>query len=279
MTLASFSAYCGLCLVQAAVVLLPRAVHARWLAELRAHWPLVVLPAAVLTGVTFLPPVASALATGLSTLALIAVPVLAALAVAWAMRWRGWRLIPIVPALFGVAWVASNSAFGDAAALPLVSLSCVALAAIVAAVIPEWFVKAGIVVWAAADLTLAVAHHLEQASRAITQAAPAVGPLASVHLQQLQLQRVVLGPASMEYADLFVAAVLGAVLAAEGRRRGPASFFVAAVAISLSAFFLVTNVLPATVPVAIALGLEELRSRRRIGQMSPLRLHGHPLGG
>jgi hypothetical protein len=279
MTLASFSAYCGLCLVQAGVVLLPRAVRGRWLAELRAHWPLVVLPAATLTGVTFLPPVASALAKGLSTLALVAVPLLAALAVAWAMRWRDRRLVAVVPALFGAAWGASNSAVGDAAGLALVSLSCVALAAFVAAVIPEAFVKAGIFVWAAADLTLAVAHHLEQASRAITQAAPAVGPLASIHLQQLQLQRVVLGPASMEYADIFVAAVLGAMLAAAGRRRGPASFFLAGVAMSLSAFFLVTNVLPATVPVAIALGLEEFRTRRRIGQMSPLRLHGHPLGG
>jgi len=129
------------------------------------------------------------------------------------------------------------------------------------------------------SLALAVAGHLEQASRAITNAAPAVGPLASLHLQRLQLQRVVLGPVSIEYADLFVAAVLGAVLAVDSRNRGLASLLGAGAATSLGAFFLVSNVLPATVPAAVALGLEELRSHGRIGQMSPLRLHGRPLGG
>jgi len=114
---------------------------------------------------------------------------------------------------------------------------------------------------------------------AITKAAPAVGPLASLNLERLQLQRVVLGPVSIEYADLFVAAVLGAVLAADSRNRGLASLLGAGAATSLGAFFLVTNVLPATVPAAVALGLEELRSHGRIGQMNPLRLHGRPLGG
>jgi hypothetical protein len=278
-TPADFASYCGLCLVQGAIVLLPRAPHASRLERLRARWPLLVLPVAALTGVTFLPPVASTLASGLSTLALVAVPLLALVAVAWAMRWRNWRLTPIVAALLALAWGLSNNAAGDAAGLVLVALSCVALGAVVAAVVPSWVAKVGIVAWAAADLTLALARHLEQASRAITEASPAVGPLAGLHVDHLQLQRVLIGPASMEYADLFVAAVLGAVLAAESRTRGPASLLVAAAAISLGAFFLVANVLPATVPVAVALGLEELRSHRTIGQMSPLRLHGRLLGG
>jgi hypothetical protein len=162
---------------------------------------------------------------------------------------------------------------------PSSSSRCVALATIVVAAVPGAVAKAGIVAWAATDLALAVANHLEQASRAITNAAPVVGPLASLHLQRLQLQRVVLGPVSIEYADLFIAAVLGAVLAADSRNRGLASLLGAGAATSLDAFFLVTNVLPATVPAAVALGLEELRSHGRIGQMSPLRLHGRPLGG
>jgi hypothetical protein len=61
-----------------------------------------------------------------------------------------------------------------------------------------------------------------------------------------KLQRVVLGPVSMEYADLFVAVVLGAVLAADSRNRGLASLLGAGAATSLGAFFLVTNVLLAT---------------------------------
>jgi hypothetical protein len=71
----------------------------------------------------------------------------------------------------------------------------------------------------------------------------------------------------------------GAVLAADSRNRGLASLLGAGAATSLGAFFLVTNVLPATVLAAVVLGLEELRSHGRIGQMSPLRLHGRPLGG
>jgi hypothetical protein len=113
-------------------------------------------------------------------------------------------------------------------------------------------VKIGVVAWAAADLSLALAHGLVQASRAISQAAPPIAP-------QLQLQRVVIGGASMEYADLFLAATLGAILAAESRNRGLAALVVAAVAMSTAAFLLVTNVIPATVPVAAALALEELR--------------------
>ena len=279
MTTGSFAAYCGLCLTQGAIVLLPRTVRPPWLDGLRAHWPLVVLPAAALTAVTFLPLVASSLASGLSSLAFFAVPLLAALGVGWAMRYHDWRLIPVIPALLAVAWAASSSPWGKGAGLALVATSCVALAAVVAAVVPAVVAKTGIAAWAAADLALAVAHHLEQASRAITEATPALGPLAGLSLQHLQFQRVVLGSASMEYADLFVAAVLGAVLAAESRNRGPASLLVAVGAMSLTAFFLVTDVLPATVPVAVALGLEQLRSRCRIGQMSPLRLHGHSLGG
>src|SRR5919204_5225948 len=101
MTPAAFASYCGLCLVQGAIVLLPRAPRAPWLEELRARWPLLVLPVAALTGVTFLPPVASALASGLSTLALVAVPLLAVAALGWALRWRGLRPAPPPPSPFG----------------------------------------------------------------------------------------------------------------------------------------------------------------------------------
>jgi hypothetical protein len=72
----------------------------------------------------------------------------------------------------------------------------------------------------------------------------------------------------MEYADLFLAATLGAILAAESRNRGLAALVVAAVAMSMAAFLLVTNVIPATVPVAAALALEELRRSDHGRQLS-----------
>jgi hypothetical protein len=265
MSLAALTSYWALNLAQAVTVLLPGDAHARWLDALRSRWLLIAGPAAAAIGLTFLPGVAAVLAADLSLLALVFVPPLAALGIAWAMRWRDLRLVPLVPALVVVAWSAPDSPVGEGAALLLVALSCVALAVVVVAVVPRSVAKVGIVVWAAADLSLALAHGLVEASRAISQAAPPVAP-------QLQLQRVVIGGASMEYADLFLAAMLGAILAAESRNRGSAALVVAAVAMSLAAFLLVTDVIPATVPVAAALVLEEIQSRRLLSGLRPTRM-------
>jgi hypothetical protein len=206
---------------------------------------------------TVIPRIAAVLANDLSLIALLFVPPLAALGIAWAMRWRDLRLLLLIPLLIAVAWSASDSPLGESAALLLVALSCVALAVVVVAVVPRAVVKIGIVAWAAADLSLALAHGLEEASRAISHAVPPIAP-------QLQLQRVVIGGSSMEYADLFLAATLGAILAAESRNRGLAALIVAVVAMSMAAFLFVTNVIPATVPVAAALVVEELRRRRLV---------------
>jgi hypothetical protein len=236
---AAYASYCGLGLVQALVVLLPRAPRPRWLLALRSHWLLIVGPAAVLTGITFIPSVASAWASSLSTLALVAVPVLAAVGVAWATRIHHAALVLLV----------------------LVALSSVALAVVIVGMLPITVAKIGIGVWAAVDLSVALAHRLEEASRPIMQATPVVGP-------HLQFQRVVLGSASMEYADLFVAAGLGAVLALEGRRRGSATLLLAIFAMTSSLFFMVTDALPATVPIALALACDELLLSRR-GRAAP----------
>jgi hypothetical protein len=255
MSLAALTSYWALNLVQAATVCLPGVARAGWLDALRSRWLLIVGPAALAIGLTFLPRVAAVVANDLSLIALVFVPPLAAIGIAWAMRWRDLRLVPLIPVLVAVAWSAPDSPVGESAALLLVVLSCVALAVIVVAVIPPTVVKIGIVAWAAADLSLALSHGLVEASRAISRAVPPIAP-------QLQLQRVVIGGASMEYADLFLAATLGAILAAESRNRGPAALVVAVVAMSMAVFLLVTDVIPATVPVAAALALEEFRSRR-----------------
>ena len=262
MSFAALTSYWALNLVQASVVLLPGVARVRWLDAVRSRWPLIAVPAAAAIGVTFLPRVAAVLANDLSLLALVFVPPLAALGLAWGMRWPDLRLVPLVPALVAVAWSAPDSPVGESAALLLVALSCVALAVVVVAVVPRAVVKVGIVAWAAADLSLALTRGLVEASRAISRAAPPGVP-------QLQLQRVVIGGASMEYADLFLAATLGAILAAESRDRGLAAVVVAVVAMSMAAFLWVTHVIPATVPVAAALVLEELRRHARQAEPQP----------
>ncbi len=249
---AAYAWYCGLALVQGVLVALPRAPRSGWLTGLRRRWPLIVGPLAAATAATFLPPVAAALGDDLATLALVAVPLLAAVAFLWIRPGHPGLTIAAIALLSVAAWRGAGEPTGDVAALMLVGLSAVAAAMALVAVVPTPVVKVGIGFWAILDLSLALSHRLAEASRPIVQAGPVVGP-------HLQFQRVVLGSASMEWADLFIAAALGAVLAVQGRRRGLASLLVAVLAMSFSAFFLLTDVLPATVPVALALVVEEGR--------------------
>jgi integral membrane sensor domain MASE1 len=74
----------------------------------------------------------------------------------------------------------------------------------------------------------------------------------------------------MGYGDVFVAGVLGGVLAAEGRRQWPAGILVFVLAALWDLLFLVDsiNTLPATVPIAVALIVVEAApwlTRRRPG--------------
>jgi hypothetical protein len=124
---------------------------------------------------------------------------------------------------------------------------------IAVAVVPTTVVKIGIGLWALVDLGVALSHRLAEASNPIVAATPVVAT-------HLQFQRVALGSASMEWADFFVAAALGAVLVVEGRRRGPTALFLAFAAVAFSVCFLLTDVLPATVPVALALLTATIRS-------------------
>jgi hypothetical protein len=80
-----------------------------------------------------------------------------------------------------------------------------------------------------------------------------------------QLQSELFGSVSMGYGDLFVAALLGAVLADDLRRQRLGALLTLTLAGVFDLLFLVLNELPATVPVALALILLELRAwvRRR----------------
>ena len=79
-----------------------------------------------------------------------------------------------------------------------------------------------------------------------------------------QLQSAAFGFASLGYGDFFAAAVVGGILAAEGRPQlGPAiAMFV--VSYAWDQLFLVYDILPATIPPALVLiGVELWRRRPR----------------
>ena len=241
--------------VQGLVVALPGAGWPAWLWRPTGFAWALVAPLSIVV-VIFAIEVLPGVADGLTWLALIAVPPLAAAALGWAMR----RPQPVfalaaVP-LFALAWAFEGSLGGDAAALALTALSCVTLGRLVTGLAPAILIKLGLIVTAMVDTTLIVTEKLQGPNDVLNAAAPAP------HLHLPKLQLVQLGPAQMGYGDLFVAGLLGGVLALERRSPALGAFATFAFAAIMDLLFLVTDTLPATVPVALALILVELVARR-----------------
>jgi hypothetical protein len=198
-------------------------------------------------------------ATGLTYLAVVAVPPLAAAALAWAVRGgrtslrrTAWSIV-VTAALFAIAWGFHRSLAGGAAAALLSGLSCVTLGVLLAAVAPPGWLKLGIVAMAAADTWLVVSDLLQAPNATLIAAHPAGG--------LPQLQGELFGTVTMGYGDLFVAALLGAVLASDPRRQRGAALLTLVLAALFDLLFLAVAELPATVPVALALIVVEVQQR------------------
>jgi hypothetical protein len=194
-------------------------------------------------------------ADGLTWLAFVAIPPLAAAALGWAMHGaRPWLALLAVP-LFALAWARTGTLGGDAAAAALTALSCVTLGRLLAGVVPGGWLKAGIVAMAVIDAILVFGDQLQAPNAVLNAAVPAEG--------LPQLQYLDLHHASLGYGDVFVAGVLGGVLAAEGVRQLPVALLVLGLSVAWDALFLVVDTLPATVPVAVALLISEAARQRR----------------
>ncbi|MGI8802836.1 MAG: hypothetical protein ACR2KV_11780 [Solirubrobacteraceae bacterium] len=243
-----------LSLAQGGLVLLPAARPFPVLDRLRNRW-WAVIPAASVGGVVAGVSATGDAATALTYLALGGVPVLAGVALGRAGRGgRPAVALAVVP-VFAVAWATRTSLAGHTAALLLTALSCVTLAALLAAVAPARWLKVGIVAMAIVDAVLVAADLLQAPNQVLNAAAPGAG--------LPQLQSVVFGSAQMGYGDLFIATALGALLAADRSTQRRAAVLTAGFALAFDALFLVAPELPATVPIAVALVVLELRARRR----------------
>lgn len=249
------------CLVglQAATVALPRRRALPWAHRLSRRlasrwWAAVPLASIVLA--VFAIRAAAGTADALTWLALVAVPLLAAVALGWAIRGARPLLALLAMALFALAWADRGGLAGEGAAAVLSALSCVTLGVLLVAVAPNGWLKVGIVLMACADAALVTAQLLQPANDVLNAAAPPGG--------LPQLQRELFGDAVMGYGDLFVAGVFGALVAAEGGRTERAGLGVFVLALAFDLLFLALDVLPATVPVALALLVRELtRARSR----------------
>jgi hypothetical protein len=261
----------GLLALQAAVVAAPRAVaRPGWMERFRGRgWALVPIGSIVV--VVFAIRYVSDTATGLTDLALVAVPILAAVALGWAMRGGKPLAALLAVPLFLLAWLDKGTLVGEASGAVLSALSCVTLGVLLSAVTPARWLKAGIILMAAADVWLVITDLLQSPNAALVAAHPPAG------LPQLQSE--IFGTVSMGYGDLFVAALLGAVLASQWRRQWQAAVLTLVIAGAFDLLFFFISELPATVPVALALIVMELWETASGSKRAraPLHVVGRPL--
>jgi hypothetical protein len=252
---------------QAALVALPGAGVPAWLARFQGRgWALLppLSVAVVVAAIAAIPDVAD----GLTWLAFVAIPPGAALALGWAMRGARPALALLAVPLFVAAWWGTGTLFGDCCAAVLSALSCVTLGRLLAGAVPGLWLKAGIVAMAVVDAILVFGNELQAPNAVLNAAVPLPG---LPRLQYLELHY-----ASLGYGDVFVAGLLGGVLAAEGRRQAPVALLTLVLSAAFDLLFFVFDTLPATVPVAAALLVSEaaprIVKRRRAAQPpSPVR--------
>lgn len=244
----------ALSLVQALLVALPKPPALALLEGLQSRWWALVLPLSIVVVISAIA-LDSASARFLTYLALIAVPPLAAAALAWLVRGARLELALLVLPLFAVAWAAKGSLSGQSAALALSALACVTLGWVVACAVPSRWLKLGIYLMAAVDAYLVGSDLLQGPNAVLNTAAPGIG------LPRLQLASF--GSAVMGFGDLFVAATLGALLASDRRLQLRGALLAAVICLSFDLLFFAVDELPATVPIALTLAALEMRRAKR----------------
>jgi hypothetical protein len=222
------------------------AVPARPVRALPVWIPAVATPVGFVAIVTLLAGVPGA-ATAVAGLAVIAVPLLAAIAGARLSRtgrraW-GWVSVPLMVA--ALLW--PDHVAGQLASLGLLVLSCVALGAVLNIVGDARALAFGVAALAVADVVLLLLGPIGAATDA----------LASVHFNSLPgFQQAVVGTSTMGYGDLFVAGVAGAIAARTPGAARRVAVLTLALGLTESILLAGHGPYPSTVPVVVALGID-----------------------
>ena len=194
-------------------------------------------------------------ADGLTWIALVLVPPGAALALGWAMH--GAQAV-VRELRRGAARCSpcstSTGSPATRAAAALTALSAITVGRLLAGGVPLVWLKAGIVAMAIVDSILVFGNELEGPNAVLNAAIPLPGAP--------QLQYLDIHYASIGYGDVFVAGVLGGVLAAEGTRQWPIALLTLVFSAAWDLLFFHFHTLPATVPPALALIASECIRRR-----------------
>jgi hypothetical protein len=235
---------CLLDAARATCMALPAAGLPRWLGALRRGGWALVGPLSILV-VAAVVELSATSADVLAWIALLLVPVGGALALGWAAHGaRPWAALIAVPMLVA-ALGAPDDAVGEVARIALIGGSCVTVGRLLAGAAPPALVKAGLVAMATIDATIIFGHLFDQ-QNAVFEAA-----VASPGLPQLQTAS--LGRAGCDYGDFFAAGLAGAVIAFERRPQLAAAVAMFLVSQLFNQLFLVTDILPLTVPPALVL--------------------------
>jgi hypothetical protein len=162
----------------------------------------------------------------------------------------------LVPALVVVALAAPGRLAGQCATLALLTLSSVALAALLCRYASPRSLALGIAALSAADVVLVRAGTIDAAAQAI----------ASVQLGRLPgFTEAVLGTTSLGYGDLLVAGIAGSIVGRLAGSQWRAAALTVVLLLGEGALLArAGQMYPATVPVALALFAEAmwLRARR-----------------
>jgi hypothetical protein len=228
---------------QALLVAITGAGLPRFLDRFRGPGWALILPlsiAIVVAAIAAIPEVAD----GITWIALTLVPIGAALALGWAAKGARPALAALALPAFAFAWWQTGTLAGDATAAALTVLSAITVGRLLAGLVPGVYLRLGIITMAIIDAYLVFTEKLQGPNATLNAAVPVE------HAPRLQF--LDLHYASMGYGDIFVAGVLGGVLAAERQRQGPAAILVLILSIGWDLLFLHFNTLPATVPIAVA---------------------------
>jgi hypothetical protein len=251
-------AYCGLAAIQGALGVLPRPAGSAVWSRLRSPYWAGVLPAALVVGTFGVLAVPDG-ATGLAVLAACATPILVGLAVMGVVRGPRGAWIAALP-LLGVALVALHSWPAALAASALTALGCLTLGAALVRLTPLSWLAAGFAAMCVVDVVLLAAGVGQPAAHQL-EVALSDSPLPEFHRAQL-------GSMNRDYPDLVLAGVLGTVLAGHARQ-STAAVLVTVLASANGLFFLVADILPATVPLGVAAAVVAALERSRASTRRP----------
>ena len=262
--------FAAICAAQAASSLVPGRPP-RLPAALRRPG-LALIPTAVIAGIVAVLVLVPSAATELATLAGVGVPLLALVSpIAARARARPWLLALALVALPFAFFLDESSRGAETARAALIVLSAAPLAWLAAAAAPTLAVELGIVVTAVVDTVLVLGQQIGPASNTLHDAAPAAG--------LPPFQDVTFGPVLMGYGDVFLAALLGAVLAARASPRLLPALLLWVLATAFGIGLLqVVDIEPATVPVAVTLLLVMAFRARRQAPLPPSAGAAGPVG-